>query len=95
MKLFVTLLLGLVATVSAWAEQASPTPPTQQCPEDNAKRPPPTDNPSGRLAETKGVVCPPKGIDPDIHVKPPSSDSTIKIVPAPGTPGGDPAVQPK
>ena len=30
-----------------------------------------------------------------MEVKPPSNDGTIKIIPAPGTPGGNPKEQPK
>jgi hypothetical protein len=40
------------------------------------------------------VICPPV-VDPDIRVKPPSNEGTIKVVPAPGTPGSDPDTQPK
>ena len=87
------LLLSFIVTVAAWAEQAPP-PATQPCPDVNSK-PSPPDNPSDRLAETKGVICPPTGLDPAMEVKPPSNDGTIKIIPAPGTPGGNHKEQPK
>lgn len=90
------VLVGLAAiglSGVSWAEQATPPPSTQQCPEDNSKKPP-TDNPSDRLAETKGVVCPPPGIDPAIEKKPPA-DGKLKVIPPPGTPGGNPNVEPK
>ena len=93
------LLFGLAGataiSVASYAEQAPP-PPTQPCPESNSTEPSPrADNPSDRLARSKGVLCPPSGIDPDIQAKPPGSDGTIKVIPAPGTPGGDPREQPK
>ena len=87
-------VFACTASCVAWAEQAPP-PPSTQCPEDNSKRPPSTDNPSDRLAESKGVVCPPAGVDPGIQAKPPSNDAVIKVVPAPGIPGGNPKEQPK
>jgi hypothetical protein len=49
---------------------------------------------SDRLARSKGVLCPPAGIDPDMPVEPPAGGA-LKVVPPPGTPGGDPNVQPK
>ncbi len=49
---------------------------------------------SDKLARSKGVICPPAGIDRDMQVTPPSGGH-LKIIPPPGTPGGDPNVQPK
>jgi hypothetical protein len=49
---------------------------------------------SERLAQSKGVLCPPAGVDPDMQVKPPGGGA-IKVIPPPGTPEGDPNVQPK
>jgi hypothetical protein len=98
------LVIGLLAAAGACdalrAEQAPPTS-SQPCPQDDSKGPapprgtPPTDNPSDRLADSKGVVCPPTGVDPGIRAKPPTDEGTIKVVPAPGTPGSDPKTQPK
>jgi len=47
-----------------------------------------------RLAQSKGVICPPAGVDPGIQVTPPGGGE-LKVIPAPGTPGGNPNVQPK
>ena len=47
---------------------------------------------SDKLAQSKGVICPPAGIDRDMQVTPPSSGH-LKILPPPGAPGGDPNVQ--
>jgi hypothetical protein len=49
---------------------------------------------SDKLAQSKGVICPPAGIDRDMEVMPPSGGH-LKVIPPPGTPGGDLNVQPK
>lgn len=49
---------------------------------------------SDKLAQSKGVICPPAGVDRDIHVAPPGGGE-LKIIPPPGSPGGDPRVEPK
>ena len=49
---------------------------------------------SDKLASSHGVLCPPAGVDPDIK-QPPQSGGTIKVIPPPGSPGGDQSVQPK
>jgi hypothetical protein len=49
---------------------------------------------SDKLAQSKGVICPPAGVDRDIHVAPPGGGE-LKVIPPPGSPGGDPRVQPK
>jgi len=53
---------------------------------------------SGNLSEqfsaSKGIICPPAGVDPGIVV-PPQGGGKMPIIPPPGTPGGDPGLQPK
>jgi hypothetical protein len=49
---------------------------------------------SDRLSQSKGVICPPAGVDPGISV-PPSGGGRTPVIPPPGTPGGDPSIQPK
>jgi|GEM_PF-1717165 len=49
---------------------------------------------SDQLAESKGVICPPAGVDPGIQQRP-TEGGTMRIIPAPGGPGGDPSLQPK
>jgi hypothetical protein len=49
---------------------------------------------SDQLAASKGVICPPAGIDPQIQQRPPEG-GTMKVIPPPGSPGGNPNVQPK
>src|SRR5271163_2051560 len=43
---------------------------------------------SDQLSQSKGVICPPAGIDPGISV-PPSGGGRTPVIPPPGTPGGD------
>ena len=49
---------------------------------------------SEQLSESKGVICPPSGVDPGIAV-PPVGGGRMPVIPPPGTPGGDPSVVPK
>jgi hypothetical protein len=49
---------------------------------------------SDKLAQSNGVICPPAGVDPEIH-EPAPPGGAIKVIPPPGSPGGNPAVQPK
>lgn len=51
-------------------------------------------NLSDRLAESKGVICPPAVADPEIALPPPQGGRT-PVIPPPGSPGGDQSVQPK
>lgn len=44
-----------------------------------------------RLAQTGGVLCPPAGVDPEMHAPPPGGGRTPVIPP----PGGDAPQQPK
>ena len=49
---------------------------------------------SDRLAQSRGVICPPAGVDPGMR-QPPPEGGAMKVVPPPGSPGGNPNVQPK
>ncbi len=48
---------------------------------------------SQKLDQTKGVICPPD-VDPAMKAPTPKTGDTPEL-PAPGTPGGNPNVQPK
>ena len=48
---------------------------------------------SDKLARTDGVLCPPN-VDPDIKAPTPPGGS-MPVIPPPGSPGGNPNVQPK
>jgi hypothetical protein len=51
-------------------------------------------NLSDELSRSKGVICPPAGIDPGISA-PPVGGGVTPVIPPPGTPGGDPSIVPK
>ena len=52
-------------------------------------------NLSDRLDRSGGVIRPPGNVDPEMHVPPPATGDKMPVVPAPGSPGGDPSVKPK
>jgi hypothetical protein len=56
---------------------------------------PSSGNPSERLNRTDGVIQPPRDVDPQMQVPPPESGSRTPVIPPPGTPGGDPSIEPK
>jgi hypothetical protein len=47
-----------------------------------------------KLAKSNGVICPPKNIDPEIRAPTPNTGK-MPVIPPPGSPGGNPNVQPK
>ena len=47
-----------------------------------------------KLARSDGVLCPPPGVDPDMHAPTPKGGA-MQVIPPPGSPGGDPSVRPK
>ena len=49
---------------------------------------------SDHLAQSGGVICPPPAVDPAIKAPTPDAGRT-PVIPPPGTPGGDPRVQPR
>jgi len=49
---------------------------------------------SDQLADSKGIICPPGGVDPQMASPPPAGGNT-PVIPPPGSPGGDPSIQPK
>ncbi len=58
--------------------------------------PAPRPGPSGAPPTGVGVIRPPAGMDPGIHAPAPNPDpGTTRVIPPPGTPGGDPRVQPR
>jgi hypothetical protein len=48
-----------------------------------------------KLAKTDGVLCPPSGVDPDMHAPAPDTGGNTPVIPPPGSPGGDQTVRPK
>ncbi|WP_065753325.1 hypothetical protein [Bradyrhizobium paxllaeri] len=47
-----------------------------------------------RLARSDGVLCPPAGVDPEMHAPAPDAGKT-PVIPPPGSPGGDQTIRPK
>jgi hypothetical protein len=47
-----------------------------------------------KLARSDGVLCPPAGVDPQMHAPAPDVGNT-PVIPPPGSPGGDPSIRPK
>jgi len=75
--------------------------PTQVSPQEGRVLP---SNPQGEaakplgdtLAQSDGVLCPPPGVDPEMHAPTPNPPSgSMPVIPPPGSPGGDPNVRPK
>src|SRR5882757_2518347 len=50
-------------------------------------------NLSDKLARSDGVICPPAHVDPEIRAPTPPGGA-MPVIPPPGSPGGDPSVQP-
>ncbi|WP_453999094.1 hypothetical protein [Afipia felis] len=75
--------------------------PTQVSPSEGRVQP---SNPKGEagkplgdtLTQSDGVLCPPPGVDPQMHAPTPNPPSgSMPVIPPPGSPGGDPNVRPK
>lgn len=83
--------------VAAATGAAPETASQQKVPEDTAPgKSGSTSGPlSDKLDRTDGVIHPPPGIDPEMSKPPPPTGSTMPVIPPPGTPGGEPGVEPK
>lgn len=75
------------------AEQVADAPSQQDEQNSDKNATGPTESPSKKLSQSKGVIHPPPTGDHSV-VKPPGN-ATGKVIPPPGTPGGDQNVQPK
>ncbi|WEF52443.1 hypothetical protein AFIC_000931 [[Pseudomonas] carboxydohydrogena] len=75
--------------------------PTQVAPGESGVQPSNPKNQAGKplgdtLAKSDGVLCPPPGIDPEMHAPTPNPPGgSMPVIPPPGSPGGDPNVRPK
>ncbi len=96
------VLFALALATTATCASAQTTPQAQapkECPPGAGANAPGINgdakgNLTDKLASSKGVICPPAGIDPGMQQKP-REGGAMKIVPPPGSPGGDQRVQPK
>jgi hypothetical protein len=101
------LVLLTLGGAAAHGQSTSPSPPPPGGPARQAACPPGTGgnaptvgsgqsgNLSDKLANSNGVICPPSGVDPQMHVAPPQQGGPMPVIPPPGTPGGDPRTVPK
>ena len=102
----VGIALGTMLLVEVSAAQNTPAPQIEDpkaCADEDRLRPSngTARQPSGsnetrseKLERTEGVICPPRGVDPEIAAPPPGGGRT-PVIPPPGSPGGDPTVRPK
>ena len=103
LRLVAPLLAGLALAhagprgAQATNHEPAATPPSQTVPEDTAPgRSGSSQEPLGKkLSRTDGVLHPPHGIDPGVAIVPPPTGSNMPVIPPPGTPGGNPALEPK
>lgn len=95
------LAFALAGAATGAVAQQTPPPPNapKDCPPGTSANAPSLNNDSrgnltDKLASSKGIICPPAGVDPGMQQKPPEGGA-MKVVPPPGSPGGDQSVQPK
>jgi hypothetical protein len=87
------VLACALAVTPAAAQQPSP-PANPEC-TPGAQPVPKSGEPLGdRLAQSKGVICPPD-VDPAMKVPSPETGSKMPVIPPSGAPGGDQKIQPK
>lgn len=95
-----TLLAGfalLTAPSISLAQTPVPKSPDAQSPDAKQQAPAKTDEPlSEKLDKNEGVLVPPSGVDPKIHIDPPAeTGDRMPVIVPPGEPGGDQHIQPK
>ena len=94
------LIVSLVLAAPGLAFAQANCTPTQTNPQQGTLTPNGTttgQNPeplSDKLAKSDGVLCPPGGVDTEMHVPTPNAGTT-PVIPPPGSPGGDQSVRPK
>ena len=86
--LFVAFVVGMMAAMSAAVTEAKAADTTGCTPQEKSSQ-----TLNQKMGQTQGVICPPD-VDPAMKKPAPSTGST-PVVPAPGTPGGNPNVVPK
>jgi hypothetical protein len=91
---------GAAATAHAQSTTVQTERPTAACPPGVGNDPPtvgsgPNTNLSDKLADSKGVICPPPSADQEMSVAPPATGSNMPVIPPKGSPGTDQSVQPK
>ncbi len=85
------LVLLVTLAAPAAAQNAAPTqPPCSSQNGDSSGK-----NLSDKLGQSGGVLCPPGNVDPQMKAPAPHDGGNTPVIPPPGSPGGDPNVQPK
>ena len=85
----VAAMVALSCAIAGAADQSHPQDPAR------ANKPGASDSLSKQLEHSDGVIKPPRHVDPEMPVVPPSSSDKMPVIPPPGTPGGNPNVVPK
>lgn len=98
MRCQILIAVALASLVTSATAQTNPTV-HKDCPPGTGAQAPAVGDVSkrplsDRLASSKGIICPPAGVDPAMQQRP-QEGGTLKVVPPPGSPGGDQSVQPK
>jgi hypothetical protein len=97
------ILCALAMGTFAFAQSQVPAPPsrapleTPQCQRDGSRSANETTGSttlSDQLSRSKGIICPPAGVDPGITA-PSVGGGRTPVIPPPGTPGGDSSIVPK
>jgi hypothetical protein len=78
--------LMVMASSTALAQTHAQSPNTSGCT--------PQERSAQNLSQSNGVICPPDVVDPG-GVKAPPTAGSMPVIPPPGSPGGNPDVQPK
>jgi hypothetical protein len=100
---FITAAGAVFATATGFALAQAPAPPARvplEAPECQRGALPTLGETTGsatlsdQLSQSKGIICPPAGVDPGIAA-PPTGGGRTPVIPPPGTPGGDPVIMPK
>ena len=86
------VLAAVLAGSPSWAQSTAPDRDRQPKSETEGQS---RESLSDRLDRTDGVIRPPRDVDPQIQVPPPEHGSRTPVIPPPGTPGGDPTIEPK
>lgn len=110
MKRMLVLFLAMAGSITAalaqnpevLQQQAPNMPPLQKMPAEKVAPEEPSETGStggdlsDKLQRSNGVIRPPQTATPDITVPAPVPEpGTTPVIPPPGSPGGDPLVQPK
>ena len=97
-RLAVLVALAISLAWGAWAQPRPSTPnadqnaPSQFDAQSGQQR---RQSLSDRLDQSGGVIHPPGNVDSGMQVPPPATGDKMPVVPAPGSPGGDPTIKPK